>query len=88
MGWRKTKREREEKVAAINLFAEREGWAMFDRGFMGLDLAIERDDEAGIFPDDDEAQLWVKDLAEKGSELHKQALAIHEGRDRSTLLSK
>lgn len=60
-------------VNSINRFAEAEGWAIFDL------REIQKDDEAGVFIDDEEAVSFVRGLAANGSELHKTALALHNG---------
>jgi hypothetical protein len=53
-----------------------EGWAIFERGGDGT-LEIQLDDEAAIFANDAEAQLFVADKARAGSDLHQRALTIH-----------
>ena len=57
-------------VATVNVFAECEGWAIFNEN------EIQRDDEMGIFPDDDAAILWVREMADRGSSLHRTALDL------------
>lgn len=56
--------------------AEREGWGIFSTGGEFGPFEIQRDDEAGIFADDDAALVHVIDLAERGSKRAWDALAI------------
>ncbi len=49
-----------------------EGWAVFESDSRGTE--IERDDEADVFKDDNEAVLYVQDKAISGSALHSRAL--------------
>lgn len=57
-------------VATVNVFAESEGWAIFNGD------EIQRDDEMSVFADDDAAIRWVTEMAERGSSLHRTALDL------------
>lgn len=59
--------------------SEGEGWllsACHGGKYAGL-YQIQRDDDANVFIDDDEALLYVTEMAEQGSELHRRALNAH-----------
>lgn len=58
-----------------------EGWALFKDGLNDHNYRIERDDEADVFPGDDEAIAFVERLALLGSKVHKLALDVHGFRD-------
>lgn len=72
-------REHRRLIDAVNYFAVREGWGLFNDG------EIQRVDcpDGGIEPNeppflgDDDAIEHVRALAEAGSALHLQALALH-----------
>lgn len=60
----------QKKVARINRFAEREGWAIFN------DYEIQADADSLEFDNDDEALNHVRLLAAEGSALHREALEL------------
>jgi hypothetical protein len=55
--------------------AMQEGWLVIWSDSIG-GLEIQRDDEAGMFKDDEHALTHVKLLADRGSAYHKQALDV------------
>ena len=70
-----TTKQRVQEVEAVNRFAEREGWAIFN------DCEIQRidcpdDGSAPSFRGDDGALRHVRQLADAGSALHRKALAL------------
>jgi hypothetical protein len=60
----------EDLTEAINVFAQHEGWGIFN----GTEL--QRDDELNIFANDDDALAFVKRLADAGSVLHQHAIEL------------
>lgn len=63
-----------QRVQQINLFADREGWALFNADALSGFVEIQRDDTMAKFPDDEEALYHVQRLAGMGSALHRAAL--------------
>lgn len=64
--------------ALVNRVASNEGWALMTIGIAhGEGYRIERDDETGVFKDDDAAIKFVERLALGGSMTHQLALAAH-----------
>jgi hypothetical protein len=58
------------RINEINVFAEHEGWAIFNGN------EIQRDDIQNVFSGDDAAIRHVNRLAAHGSTLHRMALEI------------
>jgi hypothetical protein len=58
------------RVQTVNRFAQFEGWGIFN------DKEIQRDDEMDRFESDDDALAHVRQLANAGSRLHREALAL------------
>ena len=56
-----------------NTQAEDEGWAIFTAN-TGPEFQIQRDDEQGIFEEDEDAWKFVAEQANAGSAYHQQAL--------------
>lgn len=71
----------DENLDLITQVGMQEGWALFNDGLNDHNYRIERDDEAGIFPGDDEAIAFVERLSLLGSKVHKLALDVHGFRD-------
>jgi predicted RNA-binding Zn-ribbon protein involved in translation (DUF1610 family) len=55
--------------------AHSEGWGLFEAS--NGEEQIQRDDEADVFSNDDEARAYVRRRAQSGSAAHKRALATH-----------
>lgn len=60
--------------------ATREGWCLMLSGWKGK-YCIQRDDESNTFPDDHSACQFVRELADKGSAYHVDALMLIEQRN-------
>ncbi len=57
--------------------ASKEGWNVFDCiGSENGSFQIQRNDEDEIFFDDKQVWLFIKEQAEKGSQLHQKALSF------------
>jgi hypothetical protein len=67
----------QEQKSNINAMAMKEGWALFDIGQDETVARIQRDDEAGVFANDDDAIEHIEKCAKAGSVLHKLALLAH-----------
>jgi hypothetical protein len=70
-----------ELEAKINEMAMHEGWALFYLSNHDPIPKIQRDDEAGVFPGDDEAIEHVEQCAKAGSLFHRLALTLHNTPD-------
>jgi hypothetical protein len=67
----------DEQLSIITPVAVAEGWALFCHD-LDEDLHhIERDDEAGMFDDDESAIVFIQRRASEGSQIHALALAAH-----------
>jgi hypothetical protein len=53
--------------------AQSEGWALFDAEG---EVQLQKVDELGVFPKDEVAHAFVKELADKGSQLHCKVKSI------------
>ncbi len=63
-----------QRVQQINLWADREGWALFNADALSGFVEIQRDDVDAKFPSDEDALHHVQRLAGMGSAMHRAAL--------------
>lgn len=67
----------DEQLGIITQVSVTEGWALFCHDEAENLHHIERDDEAGMFDDDESAIVFIQRRASEGSSIHALALAAH-----------